>query len=70
MALISRYGDVEIPTIVRALNGHFHMAGLSPGDYTLLAWRESREIEYRNHQALSHLSIKPPSPSSVATGAT
>lgn len=56
VALISRYGDVEIPTIVRALNGHFHIAGLAPGDYTLLAWPESHEIEYRNRQVLSDLS--------------
>jgi len=56
VALIARYGDVEIPTIVRALNGHFHAAGLTPGDYTLLAWPESREIEYRNRQVLSDLS--------------
>jgi hypothetical protein len=56
VALISRYGDAEIPTIAHALNGHFHMGGLSPGDYTLLAWPESREIEYRNHQVLSDLS--------------
>jgi hypothetical protein len=56
VALIARYSDVEIPTIGRALNGHFHAAGLTPGDYTLLAWPESREIEYRNHQVLSDLS--------------
>jgi hypothetical protein len=56
VALISRYGDVEIPTIVRALNGHFHVAGLPPGDYSLLAWPESHEIEYRNRQVLSDLS--------------
>lgn len=56
VALIARYGDVEIPTIARALNGHFHIAGLTPGDYTLLAWPESREIEYRNHRVLSDLS--------------
>jgi hypothetical protein len=56
VALITRYSDAEIPTIVRALNGHVRIAGLTPGDYTLLAWPESREIEYRNHQVLSDLS--------------
>ena len=57
VAVISRYGGVEIPTIARALAGHFHIAGLTPGDYTLLAWPESREIEYRNPAVLSDLSI-------------
>jgi protocatechuate 3,4-dioxygenase beta subunit len=56
VALITRYGDAEIPTIVRALNGHVRIAGLTPGDYTLVAWPESREIEYRNHEVLSDLS--------------
>jgi Carboxypeptidase regulatory-like domain/Polysaccharide lyase family 4, domain II len=57
VALIARYGDVEVPTIVRTLDGHFHATGLIPGDYTLLAWPESREIEYRNPAVLSDLAI-------------
>ena len=56
VALITRYGGAEIPTIVRALNGHFHISGLTPGDYSLLAWPDSRELEYRNRQVLSDLS--------------
>jgi hypothetical protein len=56
VALITRYGSVEIPTVVHALNGHFHIGGLSPGDYSLLAWPDSENLEYRNHQVLSDLS--------------
>ncbi len=56
LAVIARYSAVEIPTIVRVLAGHFHVGGLTPGDYTLLAWPESREIEYRNALVLSDLS--------------
>ncbi|HEY1758017.1 MAG TPA: carboxypeptidase-like regulatory domain-containing protein [Bryobacteraceae bacterium] len=56
VALITRYGSAEIPTVVHALNGHFHIGGLSPGDYSLLAWSDSEDVEYRNHQVLSDLS--------------
>jgi hypothetical protein len=56
VALIARYGDAEIPTVLRALDGHFHIAGLTPGDYSLLAWPESRQLEYRNPAVLSALS--------------
>ncbi len=41
--------------IVRAVDGRFHVAGLAPGDYTLLAWPDGREVEYRNPAVLGEL---------------
>lgn len=55
VALIERHGTADIPTLVRAPEGRFHIAGLTPGDYTLLAWPDSREIEYRNPAVLLDL---------------
>jgi hypothetical protein len=56
VALISRYGSVQVPTIVQATQGRFHAAGLTPGQYTLYAWPETRAVEYRNQWALEQLS--------------
>ena len=52
-ALVIRHGVTDIPIPIRAQNGRFRVADLAPGDYTLLAWPESREIEYRNPAVLS-----------------
>ncbi len=55
VALVVMRGGVAIPTILRAPDGHFHIPGLTPGDYTLLAWPDSREVEYRNPAVLADL---------------
>jgi hypothetical protein len=55
VALVVMRGDVAIPTILRAPDGRFRVGGLTPGDYTLLAWPDSREVEYRNAAVLSDL---------------
>ena len=56
VALISRESPAQIPTIVHATASRFHATGLTPGEYTLYAWPESRQIEYRNPWTLSSLS--------------
>jgi len=55
VALVIRHGATDIPMPVRAQDGRFRMGDLAPGDYTLLAWPESREIEYRNPAVLAEL---------------
>lgn len=55
VALVTRHGAVDIPELIRAVDGHFHIASLTPGEYTLLAWPEAREVEYRNPTALTEL---------------
>ncbi len=55
VALIVMRDGVAIPTIIRAADGRFQIPGLSPGDYTLLAWPDSREVEYRNQAVLQDL---------------
>jgi hypothetical protein len=56
IAMIAKYGSAQVPTIVRAAQGRFHAAGLTPGEYTLYAWPETRAIEYRNPWVLAELS--------------
>ncbi|HEY4359360.1 MAG TPA: carboxypeptidase-like regulatory domain-containing protein [Bryobacteraceae bacterium] len=56
VALLAQHASAQVPTIVRAVQGRFHAAGLTPGEYTLYAWPESRAIEYRNPWALADLS--------------
>ncbi len=55
VALIVMRGEVAIPNILRAPDGHVLIPGLAPGDYTLLAWPEAREVEYRNAAVLAGL---------------
>lgn len=55
IALVVMRGAVAIPTVMRATDGHFHVSGLTPGDYTLLAWPDAREVEYRNPAVLTDL---------------
>ena len=55
VALIVMRGGIAIPTIIRAADGRFQIPGLSPGDYTLLAWTDSRQVEYRNQASLLNL---------------
>jgi hypothetical protein len=68
VALIVMRGGVAIPTILRAPDGRFHIPGLTPGDYTLLAWPDAREVEYRNAALLSDL-LPQGTPISLADGA-
>jgi hypothetical protein len=56
IALIAHYGTTQVPTIVRAVQGRFHAAGLTPAEYTLYAWPETRAVEYRNPWVLAELS--------------
>ena len=56
VALIARYGSVRVPTMVHAVQGRFHAAGLTPGQYVLYAWPETRAVEYRNPWVLDELS--------------
>jgi len=55
VAFVIRHGATDIPIPVRAQDGRFRMGDLAPGDYTLLAWPESRDIEYRNPAVLAEL---------------
>lgn len=55
VALIVMRDGIAIPTVVRAPEGQIRIGGLSPGDYTLLAWPDSHEVEYRNPDVLSEL---------------
>lgn len=55
VALIIMRDGIAIPSVFRAPDGHFHIPGLSPGDYTLLAWPDSREVEYHNQAVLQDL---------------
>lgn len=55
VALVIRHGSANIPVPIRAQDGHFHVSDLAPGDYTLLAWPDSREVEYRNPAVLADL---------------
>ena len=56
VALLAHYASTQVPTMVHAAQGRFRAAGLTPGEYTLYAWPESRAIEYRNPWALADLS--------------
>ena len=55
VALMRKYGTARIPAVVRTVQGRFRAAGLAPGQYTLYAWPESAQIEYRNPWTLSGL---------------
>jgi len=55
VVLVHKQGAAQIPTVVRASQGRFRAAGLAPGQYTLFAWHESRNLEYRNAWVLSGL---------------
>lgn len=68
VALVIRHGLSDIPMPVRAQDGRFRVGDLAPGDYTLLAWPESREIEYRNPAVLGEL-LRDGTPVSLADGA-
>ena len=37
-------------------NGSLNFMGLAPGDYTVIAWRSSQEVEYRNPVVLAAIS--------------
>lgn len=55
VALVVIRDGVAIPTVVRAPEGQIRIGGLAPGDYTLLAWPDSHEVEYRNPEVLREL---------------
>ena len=54
VALVVLRGEVAIPTILRAPDGRFRVAA-DAGRSTVLAWPDSREVEYRNAAVLSEL---------------
>lgn len=55
VALVVMRDGVAIPAVSRAKDGQIRIGGLAPGDYTLLAWPESHEVEYRNPDVLMQL---------------
>jgi hypothetical protein len=53
---VRKHGSALIPTLNWVPPGHFEVAGLAPGEYTLYAWQGGREIEYRNPAVLQTMS--------------
>jgi len=58
VALVRANGSSGVPTITQAFQRprssdlEFQAPGLPPGDYTIYAWPSTRQVEYRNPEAL------------------